>query len=237
MLCLLLKRAVSLRAKRSNLVQPMARLWPRDCFVASLLAMTLEHLIFKPARRYGHAAMPGEDGIDLRHVGGGDSPAEGFQVLHHLGWLAEADQRRADYPVAQGPAQRELREGLVVFRGEALEVLDGVQVAAEMLGTKQGAEQVEIAEHAAARAPVALFELHAGVKGAAKHAVSERSVGHDADLLGRTIGEDLCLHAPVEHVPAILHDIDTAQSHAALDLRHAEVRQTDIARLALLHDV
>ena len=44
---------VSLRAKRSNLVQARARLWPRDCFVALLLAMTarVEQTIFKYTQR------------------------------------------------------------------------------------------------------------------------------------------------------------------------------------------
>src|SRR5712691_3477819 len=179
MLCLLLKRVVSLRAKRSNLVQERARLWPRDCFVASLLAMTANcpghPLIFKPARRHRHAAMPGQDSVDLRHIGGGNGPAESSEVLCHLGRLTKANQRCADHRVAQGPAQCELRQSLAVFRREALEVLDGAQVAGKMLGTKQCPEQVEIAEHAAARAPVALLELHAGVKGTAQHAVGERS--------------------------------------------------------------
>src|SRR5436853_3272717 len=84
------------------------------------------------------------------------------------------------------------------------EIVDGPRVARKMLGAEQGAEQVEVAEHAAARAPVALLELHAGVKGAAEHAVGERAVGHHADFLGRAVWEDLGLHAPVEHVPAVL---------------------------------
>ena len=34
-------------------------------------------LIFEPARRDGHAVMPGENVVDLRHVGRRDSPAQG----------------------------------------------------------------------------------------------------------------------------------------------------------------
>src|SRR5439155_26856150 len=110
------------------------------------------------------------------------------------------------------------------------EILDDSEVAGKMLGPEQSAEQVEIAEHAAARAPVALLELHAGGKGAAQKAVRERSISHHADLLGRAIREDLGLHAPVEHVPAILDDIDAPHPHAALDLRQPEVRHPHIAR-------
>src|SRR6516162_3340539 len=199
--------------------------------------MTLAYLIFEPPRRHGHAAVPGEDLIDLSHVGGRNGPAEGAQVFRYLGGLAKADQCGADDWVAQRPAQRKLRQRLAVFCGEALEVLDRLEVAGEMLGAEQGTEQVEIAEHAALRAPVVFVEPHARVKGATQHAVSERPISRDADLVHRTIGEDLSLHAPVEHVPAILHDVDRAQPHAVLDLRQAKVRDSDKSRLALPYDV
>src|SRR5262245_57944998 len=107
--------------------------------------------------------MPGEDGVDLREVGTGDGEAERPQVLRHLGGLAKTDEGRGDGGVAQRPAQRELRERLVVLGGEALELLDGSEILWEVLGAEQRAEQVEVAEHAAARAPVALLERHARV--------------------------------------------------------------------------
>src|SRR5437764_10769496 len=163
------------------------------CFLPSWRcgAPHLFRLIFKPARRHGNAAMPGENSVNLRHIDIGDGPAERSQVLCHLGRFAKADERRAYNRTAQGPAQRELRQSLAVFRREALEILDGCEVAGKMLGPEQSSEQVEIAEHAAARAPVALLELHAGGKGAAQEPVGERSISHDADLLGRAIREDL----------------------------------------------
>src|SRR5712671_397855 len=166
---------------------------------------TCFRLIFKPTWRYRNAAMPGENRVNLRHIDAGDGPAESSQVFRHLGRFAKADERRAYHRIAQGPAQRELRQSLAVFCREALEIIDGTEVAGKVLGPEQSAEQVEIAEHAAARAPVTLLELYARVKGAAQHAVGERSVGHDADLLGGAVRENLGLHAPIEHVPAILH--------------------------------
>jgi hypothetical protein len=53
------------------------------------------------------------------------------------------------------------------FRREWLQFLDRGEVAQEVLRAEQGSEQVQAAEHAALRAPIALRELHATVKGAA----------------------------------------------------------------------
>src|SRR6516164_6407581 len=106
-------------------------------------------LILEPARRHGHTAATLEDSVDLCHVVRRDGPAERAEVFGHLGGLAKADQCGADNRVAQGPAQRELRQGLVVFRCEALEIIDSLQIAGKMFGAEQGAEQVNIAEHAA----------------------------------------------------------------------------------------
>ena len=44
-------------------------------------------------------------------------------------------------------------------------------------------------------------------------------------------------HPPVEHIPAVLHDIDPPQLHAGFKLREAKVRHADVARLALPDDV
>src|SRR5882672_7038282 len=106
-----------------------------------------------------------------------------------------------------------------------------------MLGAEQGSEQVQAAQIAAARAPVVLVERHAGVERTAQHTVSQRAVGHDGDLLRRAIGEDLGLHAAVEHVPGVLHDVDSAEPRAFLDLRQAEIGHADEAHLALPDDV
>src|SRR6516164_2663900 len=62
-----------------------------------LLAVPFQTLlIFEPARRLGHTAVPGEDGVDLGHVGAGDGPAEGAQILAHLFRRSEPDERGAD---------------------------------------------------------------------------------------------------------------------------------------------
>src|SRR6516165_4201718 len=97
-------------------------------------------LVFKPAGRLGHAAVPAEDSVDLRHVGGRNRPAESPEVFGHLGGLAKADQRGADDRVAQGPAQGELRQSLAVFLRKRPELLEGGEVAGEMVGAEQGAE-------------------------------------------------------------------------------------------------
>src|SRR6516165_375608 len=94
-------------------------------------------LVFKPAGRLGHAAVPGEDSVDLRHVRGRNRPAEGPEVFGHLGGLAKADQRRVNDRVAEGPAQCELRQSLAVFPRKRPELLDGSEVAGEMVGAEQ----------------------------------------------------------------------------------------------------
>src|SRR6202047_1851377 len=130
-------------------------------------------LVCEPARRHGYRTVAAENGIDLRHVGAADLPAESAQVLSHLGGRAESDQCGADDRVPQGPAQRELRQTLAVIRGQGLQFLDRGEVAREMLWAEQGSEQIQGAEHAALRAPVALIELHSGVKRAAQHPVRQ----------------------------------------------------------------
>ena len=88
--------------------------------------------------------MASKNGVDLRHVGVTDLPAECAQVLGNLRGRAEADQRRADNRVAQRPAQRQLRQGLAVFRREWLQFLDRGEIAQEVLRAEQGSEQVQV---------------------------------------------------------------------------------------------
>src|SRR6516165_4129666 len=105
-----------------------------------------------------------------------------------------------------------------------------------MLGPEQCTEQVKVPKIAAFRAPVALVERHAEMERTAQHPVSERSVCHQRDLVGRAAWEDLRLHAAIEHVPGVLHDIDATPPHRLFDLRQAEIRDTDVARFALPYD-
>src|SRR4051794_14359826 len=51
------------------------------------------------------------------------------------------------------------------------------------------------------------------------------------------VRQDLRLHATVEHVPAVLHDVDAPHGHARFDLFELEVRQAYETHLALLHDL
>src|SRR5919107_3625936 len=129
--------------------------------------------ILQPPRRYANALMPSEDGVDFGHIRVGDRPAERAEIFRHLVRSAKPDQRRRHDRVAQGPTQRELRQGLAVFRRKALELVDCREIAGELFRPEQRAEQVEVAEHAASRAPVVFLKLHASVKAATQHAVSE----------------------------------------------------------------
>src|SRR6266851_3172781 len=55
--------------------------------------------------------------------------------------------------------------------------------------------------------------------------------------MSRAVRKDLALHPSVEHMPAILYDIDAANLHAGFELGEAKIRHADIAHLALLDDV
>src|SRR5882762_6574639 len=99
-------------------------------------------LVFEPTRRHGHCTVTRENCVDLCHVGVADIPAEGSQVLGHLGGCPETDQRGAADRVAQRPAQRKLRQALAVLYRQALQFLDRSEVARKMLGAEQGSEQV-----------------------------------------------------------------------------------------------
>ena len=106
----------------------------------------LSSLILEPTRRHGDRTVAGENGIDLGHMGVADLPAERTQVFPRFGRRAETDQCRADDRVAQSPAQCELRQSLAVLGLQSFQILDGGQIARELLGSEQGAEQVEAAE-------------------------------------------------------------------------------------------
>src|SRR3954451_7806274 len=105
--------------------------------------------IVQPPRRIGDALVPSEHPVDLSHICIRDRPAQRAKILCHLIRSTESDQGGRHDWIAQGPAQRELRQGFVVFRGEALQFVDRGKVARELRGSEQGTEQVEIAEHAA----------------------------------------------------------------------------------------
>src|SRR5215831_11850749 len=54
--------------------------------------------------------------------------------------------------------------GVADFPVEGGQFLDYLGVCSEMPGSEQGSEQIQIAAHAAHRAPVALLELHSGTE-------------------------------------------------------------------------
>src|SRR3954454_19861031 len=98
--------------------------------------------IFQPPRRISNALVPSENPVDLSHIHVRDRPAQRTEILRHLIRSMESDQGGRHDWIAQGPAQRELRQGLVVFRGEALQLVDRGKIARELRGSEQRAEQV-----------------------------------------------------------------------------------------------
>src|ERR1044071_7535645 len=90
--------------------------------------------IFQPPRRIGDALVPSENPVDLSHICIRDRPAQRAEILRHRTWSTESDQGgRYDW-IAQGPAQRELRQGLVVFRGEAFQFVDRGKMSFPRIG-------------------------------------------------------------------------------------------------------
>src|SRR5262249_29936590 len=71
--------------------------------------------VFEPTRRHRHRVMAREDGVNGRHIRPGNGPTQRPEVLLHLGGLATTHQCHADHGITRSPAQRELRQGLVIF--------------------------------------------------------------------------------------------------------------------------
>ena len=105
----------------------------------------------------------------------------------------------------------------------AFELFNGAQILQEMIGTEQMLEQVDVPQLAAPRPPVTFFEGFLFAKGAGQHSIRKGAVGHHADIVFAAVREDFLLHPPVEHIPAVLHDIDAPRFHAFFDLVQLEV--------------
>jgi len=56
-------------------------------------------------------------------------------------------------------------------------------------------------------------------------------------LFFAAVRKNFLLHAPVEHIPAVLHDIDAPRLHARFDLAELEVGKSYRLDLALLDEV
>src|SRR5882672_11453253 len=106
-------------------------------------------IVFQPAIGFGDGVMTSENGIDFGHVGGVEFPAQSAEVFVDFFGTAGSDEAGADGRVAGGPAQRKLRQRLAVPRGDGFQVLDGCEVAREMIWAEHGAEQVQTAQSAA----------------------------------------------------------------------------------------
>ena len=91
----------------------------------------------------------------------------------------------------QGPGQCELGQALVVLRGDALQLLDRVDVAWERVGSEERVEELDRAHLALAGPPVLRAEVHVLGEGAGEQPEGERSVGHDADAFGLAVREDV----------------------------------------------
>ena len=107
----------------------------------------------------------------------------------------------------------------------------------ERLGAEERVEELDRAHLPLAGAPVLRAEVHVLGEGAGQQPEGERPVRHDPDALLLAVREDLALHPAIEHVPAVLRDVDATDAHAGFDVCLLEVRHTDEAGLARLHDV
>src|SRR5215470_18690649 len=121
--------------------------------------------------------------------------------------------------------------------GEPFQVLHHAEVTREALAAEERIEELDRAHLVRAGAPVVRAEVDALGEGAGQQTVGERPVRHDADAVLAAVREDLALHAPVEHVPAVLGDVDAPHTPAGLNLLAFEVRNADEARLSLTDDV
>ena len=88
---------------------------------------------------------------------------------------------------------------------------------------------------AAGAAPVVAAE--GGIRGhrAGQQPKGQRPIDHHAGALLHAVGKDFLLHAPVEHIEAILHDVHAADRLTFLDLLQGEVGDADGSHLALVY--
>src|SRR5215469_332729 len=103
-----------------------------------------------------------------------------------------------------------------------------------MIGPEQMLKQIDIAQATAAGTPVIRAEVHLLAHGAGQNSVGQRAIRHHPDLVVATIWKNFLLHAPIEHVPAVLDHVNPACLHAPLDLGELEIGKTDRTDLPLL---
>ena len=115
--------------------------------------------------------------------------------------------------------------------GDGFQVFHDAQIALEML---LGEHADVPAGPAAGGAPVVVAEGGVRRHGSAQQPECQRSVDHDAGALLQAVGEDFLLHAPVEHVEAILDDVHAANGFTLPNLVEGEVRYAHGAHLALV---
>ena len=165
-------------------------------------------IVLQPTLRFRDGVVTGEDGVDLGQFVGRQLPSQRAQVLLDFFRAAEAHERRRDRAATHCPAERQLRQRLAMARGDGPQLLHRREVLAEMIEAEHRAEQVQAPQGPALGAPVGLVERHARVERSRQQTVRERSIRHHPDVVRLTPGEDLPLHAAVEHVPVYLVKVE-----------------------------
>lgn len=96
-------------------------------------------------------------------------------------------------------------------------------------------KQIEIGQLTAPGAPVILFKGHILSKRTGQQSIGQRPIGHHPDVVLTAVRKDFLLHAPVEHIPTILRDINPPRVHARFYLTQPEIGDSHRPNFSLLH--
>src|SRR5215207_9642601 len=199
---------------RSIILDSIRRLW----YGTPLCLLALGR---GPSHRYGvmHCV------VDLAQIFRGQVEVRGRGGTLDVVWSTSADYGDVDCRVRERPGHGKLGHRMTSVGGEPLELLDLLEVTPEIIAL----------EETAMGAPVALREALVRSHVSGEKTVGERSVDQDAYAVLGAVGQDLLLYVAPEEVVGRLQGVELA---ALLELGHlllVEVRDPDVADLALLH--
>src|SRR5919197_804787 len=177
--------------------------------------------------RAAHRDGPLQDLLDLLAIAGREVDVARRSSALDLLRVAGADDRGSDARRRQRPGNRELGDGPATALGVALELAHDRDVAAELLAR----------EEAAVAPPVALVELGVLIDLAGEETMGERAVGERADAVLAAVRKDLLLDLAAEEVVRRLQGVDPPRALEARHLARIEIRNPDVARLALPHEL
>src|SRR5215204_6398147 len=165
--------------------------------------------------------------VDLAQIFRGEVEVRGRGRTLDVAWSTRADYGDIDGRVRERPGYGELGHRMTPVGGEPPQLLYLREVTAEILAL----------EDVAMRAPVALREMLVRSHVSGEQTVGERSVDQDAYAVLGAVGQDLLLYIAPEEMVRGLQRVELVGLLELGHLLRVEVRDPDVADLALLHQL